>query len=106
MRTVQALVFDARCVAGPRVKTTTGFAVVATSGIRSTREESVRRVFTSGRLPNVCRALAGHCILIGTRGDSSAEGHSVGRLCYIEVVKRQLQFRSSLRLLGRSRLSY
>ncbi len=26
--------------------------------------------------------------------------------CYIDAVKRQLQFRSSLRLLGRSRLSY
>ena len=76
MRTVQVLVFDARCVAGPRVKATTGFAVVGTSGIRSTRVESARSVFTSGRQPNACRALAGHCILIGMRGDPSAVGHS------------------------------
>jgi hypothetical protein len=78
---VPALVFDARCVAGPRAKTTTGFVVVVTSGIPSTREESVRRVFTSGRQPNVCPALAGHCILIGMRGDSSALGHPAVRLC-------------------------
>ncbi len=70
--TDQALVFDVRCAVGPRAKTTTGFAVVVTNGIRSTREESVQRVFTTGLQLSVCRALAGRCIRIGMGGDSSA----------------------------------
>ena len=74
----QALVFDVRCAVGPRAKLTTGFAVVVTSGIRSTREESVRHVFITGLRLSVCRALAGRYTLNGMRGDAIRAGEHAG----------------------------
>lgn len=60
---------------GRRAKMTSGLAVVATSGIRSIREESVLRAFTSGHLPSAFRALAGRFMRIGMHGDRTGAAH-------------------------------
>ena len=97
---------------GRRAKMTSGFAVVATSGIRSIREESVLRAFNSGHQPSAFRALAGRFMRIGMHSDATGAVHpGMGRTnappfrAIFDSVKRLLQFRSSLRL-SPSRLSY
>lgn len=97
---------------GRRAKMTSGLAVVATSGIRSIREESVLLACTSGHQPSAFRALAGRFMRIGMRGDATGAAHpGMDRTnappfrAIFDSVKRLLPFRSSLRL-SPSRLSY
>jgi hypothetical protein len=91
---------------------TSGLAVVATSGIRLIREESVLRAFTSGHQPSAFRALAGRFMRIGMRGDATGAArpgmvrtNAPPFRAIFDSMKRLLPFRSSLRL-RRSRLSY